>query len=58
MKELLNNILSLPRYLKRLIAIITDAGLCYLCLWLSLILRLEKVIYFKDLFNEFWSKID
>ncbi len=48
MKELLNNILSLPRYLKRLIAIITDAGLCYLCLWLSLILRLEKIIYFKD----------
>jgi len=49
MNELLNNILSLPRYSKRAIAIITDVCLCFACTWLALIIRLEEVIPFKDL---------
>ncbi len=48
MKEFSNNILFLPRYSKRAIAIITDAGLCILCTWLAFIIRLEEVIFFKD----------
>ncbi len=43
-----NNILSLPRYSKRTIAIITDICLCILCTWLAFILRLEELILFKD----------
>ena len=48
MKNFLNNILSLHRYSKRAIAIITDIGLCILCTWLALTLRLEELILFKD----------
>tara|TARA_B100000787_G_scaffold168463_1_gene157266 strand:- start:268 stop:2181 length:1914 start_codon:yes stop_codon:yes gene_type:complete len=48
MTEFSNNILSLPRYLKRTIAMITDAGLCVLCTWFAFILRLEELILFKD----------
>ena len=48
MKELSNSILSLPRYSKRAIAIITDVGLCFVCTWLAFIIRLEEVILFKD----------
>ena len=48
MTDFSNNILSLPRYLKRTIAMITDAGLCVLCTWFAFILRLEELILFKD----------
>ena len=48
MKNFLNNTLSLHRYSKRTIAIITDIGLCILCTWLALTLRLEELILFKD----------
>jgi FlaA1/EpsC-like NDP-sugar epimerase len=48
MKELSNSILSLPRYSKRAIAIITDIGLCFVCTWLAFIIRLEEIILFKD----------
>ena len=41
--ETINNITSLDRYAKRLIAIITDLGLCALCVWLAFILRLEDL---------------
>ena len=44
-----NNILSLHRYSKRLIAIIIDIGLCILCTWLAYTLRLEELILFKNL---------
>ena len=51
-KEFSNSILSLHRYSKRIIAIITDSGLCILCTWLAFTLRLEELILFKD-FNFF-----
>ena len=47
-KEFLNNISSLHRYSKRIIAIINDVGLCILCTWLAFTLRLEELILFKD----------
>ncbi len=43
------SILSIPRYSKQAIAIITDAGLCILCIWLAFIIRLEEIILFKDI---------
>ena len=36
------SLLSLPRYAKRSIAIITDVGLCIVALWLALLLRLDS----------------
>jgi len=47
-KEFPNSILSLHRYSKRSIAIMTDIGLCVLCTWLAFTLRLEELILFKD----------
>ena len=38
------NIISLPRYVKRILAIIVDIGLCIFCTWLAFYLRLEKFI--------------
>ena len=46
LKEFANSILSLHRYSKRSIAIITDVALCILCTWLAFILRLEQLILF------------
>ena len=48
MKEFSNSILSLHRYSKRTIAIITDTALCILCTWIAFTLRLEEFILFKD----------
>ena len=48
MNKFLNSILSLHRYSKRTIAIITDIGLCTLCTWLAFTLRLEEFILFKN----------
>ena len=48
MKDFANSILSLPRYSKRAIAIITDLGLCFICTWIAFIIRLEEIIFFKD----------
>ena len=42
-------ILSLHRYSKRVIAVVTDIGLCILCTWLAFSLRLEELIIFKEL---------
>ena len=47
-KEISTNILSLHRYSKRSIAIVTDMALCILCTWLAFFLRLEELIVFKD----------
>ncbi len=47
-KEISQNILSLHRYSKRSIAIVTDLALCILCTWLAFFLRLEELIVFKD----------
>ena len=40
-REFSNNILSLHRYSKRLIALMTDLGLCILCTWIAFTLRYE-----------------
>ena len=39
-----NNIVNLPRYAKRIIALIIDIGLCIICTWLAFYLRLEQFI--------------
>ena len=39
----------IPRYIKRIIAIILDFGLCILCTWLAFYLRLEKFITINDI---------
>ena len=48
-REISNNILSLNRYSKRTIVIVTDIALCVLCTWFAFILRLEEFILIKDL---------
>ena len=42
------NILSIHRYAKRSVALITDISLCIFCTWLAFILRLEELILFKN----------
>ena len=56
MKELSNSILSLHRYSKRMIAIVTDLGLCVFCTWLAYTIRLEEFILFEN-FNFYPSLI-
>ena len=41
----------IPRYIKRIIAIILDFGLCILCTWLAFYLRLEKFITIRNAFS-------
>ena len=48
MKKLSKSILSMHRYSKRIIAIITDLGLCVLCTWLAYTIRLEELILFEN----------
>jgi FlaA1/EpsC-like NDP-sugar epimerase len=48
LKESIKNIINLPRYAKRTLAIIIDLGLCILCTWLAFYLRLEKFIKIND----------
>ena len=48
MGKLLDDFLLLPRYSKKIIAIIFDANLCVLCTWLALIVSLEKLIKLND----------
>ena len=42
--EVSKNIINLPRYAKRIIAILIDVGLCIICTWLAFFLRLEEFI--------------
>ena len=51
-KEISNNIIYLNRNLKRLIAIVTDIILCFVCTWLAFTLRLEEIILINN-FNFF-----
>ena len=46
--EIPKNIINLPRYAKRIIAIIVDIGLCILCTWLAFYLRIEQFIKIND----------
>jgi len=48
-KNFLEKILSLHRYSKRGIAIIADIFLCVFTLWLAFYLRLEELVFFKDI---------
>jgi len=48
LKKVSKNIIDLPRYTKRIIAIIIDIGVCILCTWLAFYLRLEKFIQIND----------
>ena len=47
-KKISDSILSIHRYSKRIIAIITDLGLCILCTWLAFVLRLEELVILKN----------
>jgi len=42
--DLSKNIISLPRYTKKIIAILIDIGLCIFCTWLAFYLRLEEFV--------------
>ena len=46
--EVSKNIINLPRYTKRIIAILIDVGLCIVCTWLAFYLRLEQFVKFDD----------
>jgi FlaA1/EpsC-like NDP-sugar epimerase len=42
--EVSGNIINLHRYVKRIIAILIDIGLCIFCTWLAFYLRLEEFV--------------
>ena len=42
------DIINLPRYSKRIIAIMIDVGLCIFCTWLAFFLRLEEMVKIND----------
>jgi len=42
--ELSKSIINLPRYTKRIIAILIDVGICIICTWLAFFLRLEEFV--------------
>ena len=46
--KMMKKILLLPRYVKRITAIILDIGLCILCTWLAFYLRLEEFVKIND----------
>ena len=46
--EVSQNIINLPRYTKRTMAILMDIGLCILCTWLAFFLRLEEFFKIND----------
>ena len=48
LSEASKNIINLPRYAKRIIALIIDIGLCVLCTWTAFYLRLEQFIKIND----------
>ena len=46
--DLSKNIINLPRYTKRIIAILIDIGICIICTWLAFYLRLEELVKIND----------
>ena len=52
MNAISTSLLSLPRYSKQAIAVISDSVLCAICTWLAFVIRLEELILFRD-FNYF-----
>ncbi len=57
--EILNtfskSILTLPRYAKQIIALITDSALCIITVWLAFYLKLDQFISLKG--NYFWTAV-
>jgi len=49
LKETTKNIVNLPRYAKRTIAIIIDVGLCIFCTWFAFYLRLEQFVKINEI---------
>ncbi len=49
-EKILKDVVNLPRYLKRIIAIILDIGICAICTLLAFYLRLEEFIKISDAF--------
>ena len=47
-KKISDSILSIHRYSKRAIVMITDLGLCFICTWLAFVLRLEELVYLRN----------
>ena len=47
--ETSKNVINLPRYVKRIIAIILDLGLCIICTWFAFYLRLEQFIIINEI---------
>ena len=47
-EKVIKDIINLPRYSKRIIAIILDIGICILCTWIAFYLRLEQIIKISD----------
>ena len=47
-KDNLFNVFNLHRYVKRIIAMLTDAGFCIFCTWLAFVLRIEELILLRD----------
>jgi FlaA1/EpsC-like NDP-sugar epimerase len=48
LKNIFKKLINLPRYTKRIVAIIIDISLCIFCTWLAFYLRLEQFIKFDD----------
>ena len=47
--------LNLPRYAKKIIAIVSDAASCVIATWIAYYLRLEKVVLLQG--NVLWAAI-
>jgi len=48
LNNLSKDIFNLPRYAKRIIAILIDIGLCIFCTWLAFLIRLEELVKIND----------
>ena len=46
--DMFKDIINLPRYVKKIIAVIVDIGICVLCTWFAFYLRLEQFIRIND----------
>ena len=46
--EVSKSIIALPRYIKKMIAVVIDISLCILCTWIAFYLRLEQFVKIND----------
>ena len=54
-QELSNSLINLPRYAKRIFAIISDIALCFISLWIAFFLRLDKFLGIEG--NIIWAAL-